>query len=267
MFIICQNCHRIYDVPADVFNGSKGRFRCCACGFVWDGAEAVAEQPAINETAASAFSSMAAPTPTPAPAASEKIDVVDVIDEIEDKPAQPLFKLFSDKKTPEPPEEGADNAFYVVDEEDVPAESQKPKRHAWLGFFVLASLVFSLYFGRAFWAHYFPVLEKGYQFLGLEIGVVGEGLNFQDVSYDVVYEGDAPYMLIRGNIVNTTDRTKRVPLIHISLKGTPVQDQTIVPVRESLDAGQKMSFETKIALLSTSVRHVFLDFRKGLHDK
>lgn len=276
MFIMCQNCHRIYDVPSRLLSDSCQTFRCQACGFVWTGAmqsDHACDEEVIDQTP------MAPSLPETSTAATDVLDETvreevrqdadtDILPPIEEKEERPDFGSLSeedDQNVLETPLPEAD-AFTPVDVEKKEF-SYSGKMIGAAVVVLIMTTVLTFWMGRFYLARHFPVMRQAYQTLGIEAVVAGEGLDFKDTVFDVISEQNVLAMLIRGNVINTGADVKDVPFIHFVLfdgADRPVQEQTIVPIKEKIEPGEVLPFETKIKPVRTTVRRVDITFKKGL---
>lgn len=275
MFIMCQNCHRIYDVPSRLLSDSRQTFRCQACGFVWTGAtqsDHACDEEVIDRTP------MAPSLPEMPTAAADVLDETvreevrddadaDALPPIEDKEERPDFKINDSEpdnilETPLPEAD----AFTPVDAEKKEISFGGRLMVAAMGVLIITAAI-TLGLGRFYLARRFPVMRQMYQAIGIDAVVAGEGLDFKDTVFDVISEQNVPTMLIRGNVMNTGTESRDVPFIHFILfdgADEPVQEQTIVPIKEKIEPGEALPFETKIKPVRATVRRVDITFKKGL---
>ena len=282
MFIMCQNCHRIYDVPGRLLNESRQTFRCHGCGFVWTSAtqsDHACDEEIIDRV------EMPSTLPEPISPVSSK-DILDeevreevheegLTDEIgddasiaerEERPDFGKLKLEESDNILETPVEEKD-VFTPIEE----VEEDSYSFHFMVLFFGFSILLIlgmtSLWMGRFYLARQFPFMQDFYSKLGVDATIPGDGLDFKESVFDIIYEQNVPVMLVKGNVVNTRSESKEVPFIHFVLydnQDKPVQEQTIVPIKERIEAGETLPFETKIKPVRTGVRRVDITFKKGL---
>lgn len=277
MFIMCQNCHRIYDVPSRLLSDSRQTFRCQACGFVWTGATQ-SDHACDEEIIDQAPVSMVLPqesVPTTADVLDETVREevredadTDVLPVIEEKEERPDFGQQAQEDAPnvlETPLPEAD-AFTPVE-----TPVKETAYGIWLSGMALAvlavTLLLTFWMGRFYLARRFPVMHQVYQAIGVDAVVAGEGLDFKDTVFDVIFEQGVPAMLIRGNVINTGANVKDMPFIHFVLfdgADRAVQEQTIVPIKEKIEPGEILPFETKVKPVRTTIRRVDITFKKGL---
>ena len=277
MFIMCQNCHRIYDVPSRLLSDSRQTFRCRACGFVWTGAtqsDHACDEEVIDQTPVS----MVLPQ-EPVSASTDVLDETvreevrqdadtDVLPPIEDKEERPDFGALTeedDQNVLETPLPEAD-AFTPVE-----TPLKETAYGIWLSglalIVLMGAVLLTFWMGRFYLARRFPVMRQVYQAVGIDAVVAGEGLDFKDTVFDVIFEQGVPVMLIRGNVINTGSVVLDVPFIHFVLfdgADRSVQEQTIVPIKEKIEPGEILPFETKVKPVRTTVRRVDITFKKGL---
>lgn len=277
MFIMCQNCHRIYDVPSRLLGDSRQTFRCRACGFVWTSAtqsDHACDEEVIDQTPVSMVFQQ-----EPVSASTDVLDETvreeiqddtdtDILPPMEEKEGKPAFGVDAEDQTVnvlETPLPAAD-AFTPI---------EMPLKATAYGIWLsgLASMVLAVavlltfWMGRFYLARRFPVMRQVYQAVGIDAVVAGEGLDFKDTVFDVIFEQGVSAMLIQGNVINTGSVVLDVPFIHFVLfdgADRPVQEQTIVPIKEKIEPGEILPFETKVKPVRTTVRRVDITFKKGL---
>ncbi len=277
MFIMCQNCHRIYDVPTRLLGENRQTFRCQACGFVWTG-ETQSEQACDDEFVEQTNGLDVLPEPAD-PILDDVLDEnvrkelhaddVQESDFISDEPEdRPRFFVQADDEpdnvleTPLPD----DDVFTAVE-----VEKTTDSVGRWVAVGVISALLMTVlatfWMGRFYLSRQFSAMNRVYQMLKIDAHVTGEGLDFKDSVFDVIFEQNVPVMLIRGNVINTASDTKDVPFIRFVLfdaADKQVQEQTIVPIKEKIEPGEELPFETKIKPVRSTVRRVDITFKKGL---
>lgn len=276
MFIVCQNCHRIYDVPDSLLKDSRQTFRCHACGFVWtkrlqeeaknnhqnvDNQKESFEETRVKESSDGLDK-------TSLEAVPENTETV-FLEEIQEKEEKPDF---SQEK-----QETTENILETpLAETDVfTPVSEEKKTFVFKDYFfaavvvLLISLIISTFWmGRFYLSRQFPFMKQIYRQIGIDASISGEGLDFKDTVFDVIFEQNLPTMLVRGNIINTGMDAKEVPFIYFVLfdgQGNHIQEQTIVPIKEKIEPGETLPFETKIKPVQPSVRRVDITFKKGIN--
>lgn len=284
MFIKCQNCHRIYDVPVSRLGDSTVAFHCQACGEVFrvnvQKQEDFLDESPLLETSESfvddAKKEVILPSlvqeehtsypPLQSDNAGYALDS-DVLESLDDKP---LFTIFADEEAAPVHQSPFDKPLFQK-EDTILSFWRKNKvfRKILLmaGFFFIFLGLSYVWFGRVYLAHQSGTMERFYQKLGISTEILGEKLVFKDSFFDVIYEQQIPVMLLKGNILNTSVEIQKVPLVQFNLfdeKDNLIQSQTIVPVKESVFAGESIPFETKIKPVNPLVRRVEITFYKGL---
>ena len=94
----------------------------------------------------------------------------------------------------------------------------------------------------------YPALARYYDELGARHTVPGAGLSFRDVSADRPRQDNAEVLVVRGVIVNATDRELPIPPLRLVLYDGPnvVQEKTIEPPQSKLDAKGTAGFKVTL---------------------
>lgn len=265
MFILCQNCHRLYDVPSAFIKHSRQSFKCSGCGAVFT-SHLLNEQAEADE--------MPPPAAEFSPEQPAQPDVLDeaVRQEAQTVPedeARPRFDLsFLSEQTDNPLE-----TPLVSEEEDVFAPQEKPLQRVSVQWGVWAFLLFLILSGVFVWSgryvlsRHFAPLASFYEKMGVDAKPLGVGLDFKETYFDIVQEDGLPTLLVKGTVVNVSDSDKEVPFLYFTLlneTGEVIQDQTVSALKETIASGEILPFETKIKPVKMETRQVDLTFRKAL---
>jgi predicted Zn finger-like uncharacterized protein len=136
----------------------------------------------------------------------------------------------------------------------------------WLGWslfvLVLLLLLVGLYVGRQHLVALLPEAAPLYQALGLDVARPGEGLDLRDVTQVRRVVNGEQMLLVEGRIVNTSERSRSLPLIRASIidaNGGVVNDWTFEAEAASLPPGGATTFRTS-AKDPPRDGHLSLDF-------
>lgn len=269
MLIKCENCSVIYKVPDERLALEHPHFfKCSACGSVF-------EVPLDNEVEEQTESSTD----------NELIENTDFVETTEVPPVEqtdavpmPLSDIFNPAESDidDTPEQADINLFEPLEEtteEFSPVTSELPQnKHFWSFWgsltvaFVAASLLF--YVGRYFFIRKVPATEKVYQSVGIKTDVLGEGLAFQDTLFDIQKNSQNYELIIRSQIVNTTDETKKIPnvVVHVfDEKDNVIQTGHIYLSDRVIEAGQFRPIETHLKELLEGAKRVEITFERDAH--
>jgi predicted Zn finger-like uncharacterized protein len=114
-----------------------------------------------------------------------------------------------------------------IDPDEIPAnphavnESNPPRfTMGWIAFCCAIILVIGLgYFGRHMIVHAWPTAGVFYETFGLEIALPGKGLKVENVHPNHTEENGKSILVVRGEVVNTSQSVQVIPPIHIQLMG------------------------------------------------
>lgn len=271
MLIKCENCSVVYEVSKERLALERPHFlKCSACGSVFEAPvleEDVLKTPALQEEQEEL------------PAPEDSIPPVEQSDAV----PMPLSDIFKPDESENEEEEKAEEAEIIPEkevdlfeplestEEFTPLESDATKdgRLLWALFGLVVSLgaIFLLFYvGKFFFIRKMPVTEKVYQSVGIKTDVLGEGLSFQDTLFDIVKKDQNYGLLVKTQIVNITDETKKIPNVVVRLLNENdeiTQTQYILLNNEVLSAGQSKAIETQLKTLSEDAKRIEITFERN----
>ncbi len=112
-----------------------------------------------------------------------------------------------------------------------------------------------------------PFMRYAYSMFGIQAVVPGEGLTFENVVWNVFEEDYVRKLEIKGFIVNTTDDSIGLPIIHIELldkDAEQLQATNQVPTLDKLPAGERLALNAIIRKPSPLTKYVYVTFvRRG----
>ena len=127
-----------------------------------------------------------------------------------------------------------------------------------LGLIILSLLSFRYELVRKF-----PKLEEAYTALGLQSRIIGEGLEFQNVSHREYEEDYVKKMEIKGFIINRTDKKQQIPDIKVEVldkDGITLQKvNTKTPIAE-IWPRERAAFSFIVTQPSPLSKYVYLTF-------
>lgn len=108
-----------------------------------------------------------------------------------------------------------------------------------------------------------PATQGFYDLVGLGEDELGAGLAIKNVQSSREPEGGVDVLVVRGVIENITQETVPVPHIRASLldrDDQPVQEVTVTPIRNSLDANGTVGFKVRLPNPPPTARQLAVDF-------
>jgi len=234
MILVCPDCSARYLVPATVFSAGPRLVRCARCSHQW-----MADTPS-NTTPV---------LPDPSFEKKESFSSPEVEHERAPPPADPskLPVIWS-------------NPLWV-----------KAKRFLKLACLLFAALV--LLWGaldRQAIAEKWPVVEKLYDYVGLPIYHLGEGLRFVQVRSEKRYEDGETRLIVEGMIVNESGIEQPVPdlkVIALGPDGHQNQSWQARPKASSLGPRKAIAFETSAKAGEGAITEINLSFMgEAQHD-
>lgn len=271
MLIKCENCSVVYEVSKERLALERPHFlKCSTCGSVFEAPvleEDVLKTPALQEEQEEL------------PAPEDSIPPVEQSDAV----PMPLSDIFqpneseNEEEKQEEPEASPEKEVDLFEplestEEFTPLESAATSgdgRVLWALFGLVVSLgaIFLMFYvGKFFFIRKMPVTEKVYQSVGIKTDVLGEGLSFQDTLFDIVKKDQNYGLLVKTQIVNITDETKKIPNVVVRLlneNNEITQTQYILLNNEFLAAGQSKPIETQLKTLSEDAKRIEITFERN----
>ncbi len=126
---------------------------------------------------------------------------------------------------------------------------------------VLAGL--SLYSFRYEIVRKIPALDKVYQAVGIRATIPGEGLQFQNITWNKFEEDYVGNLEVKGFIANQTDREIALPVVHVELLDSAavvLQSLDQIPTMTSLKPGGRLAISIIIKKPAPLTKYVFLTF-------
>lgn len=152
---------------------------------------------------------------------------------------------------------------YDDDDEDESSGSMLKIIIAVVVLVLLLSSVGAVIFLRDTIIQTFPSAEGLYSMVGLEDDSLGGGLSINDVKSTRESIGGKDVLVVRGDVVNVSERPRSVPMLELRLsdtEGQVVQSAKSAPLKNELIAGDKISFEIQLENPSALARRLEVTF-------
>ena len=108
-----------------------------------------------------------------------------------------------------------------------------------------------------------PFMNSLYKGLGINAKIVGEGLEFQNISWNYVADGDEAKLDLRGFIFNQTDKEVVIPTVHVEILDSETEllqsqnrrlDTTVV------SGGEKVPMSIIVTNPAPTMKYVYMTF-------
>lgn len=266
MILTCPNCSARFHVDADKL-GMRGRkVRCSNCAHKWlatpdDDAEAEANGGSTFDPEA-AFEAGAAP-PVSGPETEAEAAVSD---DAEDPPPGGGFEDFEALRAHfEKGRRGGGGRSRPA------AAAGRGGRRipVLLGWLLLVVAIGGVgaggWFGRHALVDTFPTLARVYDLVGVSVNPIAPGLELRNLSRRRELVDGTSRLVIEGEIVNTTETTRPVPNLRITLfdaGGNALQNWDVSARAAALAPGDATSFKTERADMPAAAERVSLNFAR-----
>lgn len=141
------------------------------------------------------------------------------------------------------------------------------KKSGWvrglLSLAILISLLSAVTFGRDYVVKFWPQTDRFYALFGLPISPQGTGLTIANATSLLHHNGTNEMIQVAGDITNTSDRVRLIPLLKIKFIGesSQVLDSWEHCLSEhSLLPGEQIRFETEPRPKIEGIHHVSVEF-------
>ena len=130
-------------------------------------------------------------------------------------------------------------------------------------FTVLVIIILSIFANRFELVRKFPQTEQIFKTIGIPARVIGEGLEFQNITRKYINPDNNKQLSINGFIFNTTDKTIEIPTITVSLLNENTDN--IIKVKKQAEiktirAKEKLPFNLLIDIPPEKAKYILLTF-------
>ncbi len=130
---------------------------------------------------------------------------------------------------------------------------------------VISGFGAGLYFGRGMIVNYLPGVAVVYNMVGLGVATLGEGLEIKNVKSTRNSENNVSLLVVRGTIVNISDKPRKIPLILVTLfdtNGDEVQNVVVTPRTKDIAPAKIMAFKATLKDPSPLARRIEVTFTR-----
>ena len=106
-------------------------------------------------------------------------------------------------------------------------------------------------------------MNSVYKAFGIKAKIPGEGLEFQNISWNFITDDENTRLEIKGFVYNKTSDTIDVPVIHIEIldKNTSLlQSQNRTIKEKVIEAGAKIPLDLVVVNPAPTAKYVYLTF-------
>lgn len=140
---------------------------------------------------------------------------------------------------------------------------QNPRNYKYYILFFLALIGLGLYYARYDVARSVPVMRNVYTALGIQSAVVGEGLEFQNVSRRDFEEDSVRKFEIKGFIANNANHNINIPQIHAILLDKDARQLQVENADSAIPLvvpGGKVAFSFVVSKPALMTKYIYLTF-------
>lgn len=267
MLIYCPKCQQGYNVDEELIPEQGRRLRCSQCREIFwfdksgETESVVPEEEPKPEPQSEVVSEPAQGMPEPSinkepePLMIEEDEVVEIGD---------IFKRLSEQ------------TVSLFEQE----KKLNRKERLWLKFktmtgwyfrirlkyifiFLIAIACVSLYNNRYDVVRKLPWTAYIYNSLGIKCQILGEGLEFENITWAYFDDEETPRLEIKGFINNPTMRSLKVPTLHVEMLDANtglLKSQNQIPDQEILKSKTRLAINVVVKKPSPTTKYVFLTF-------
>ncbi len=135
-------------------------------------------------------------------------------------------------------------------------------------FYFMLFLIFVLlmYYFRYEIVRTVPFMEKAYAVLNIKSRILGEGLEFKNISRRTYEDDYVTKMEIKGYIVNNTDKMLEIPNVKVKVldeKAMVLQSQTTPPPAKYIKENGRVAFSVTVTKPSPLSKYIYLTFTEN----
>ena len=255
MQIFCPECDAGYEIDEELLEDKTRRLKCSNCGKIFSADEAVqhmAETPRVQNDEVSTEVPQVVSEAEEQPNAEDNADLEKIFERLSDH-----TKLLIKQENSLP--------FYEKTWLQIKNVLGFHFKIKWLYIF-LAVAVFSalsLYNNRYQVVRKIPIANSVYKFFGIKAKIPGEGLEFQNISWEFLKEEDGNKLEIKSFVFNQTPRKVDFPVVHIEILDKDMsllQSQNREIEEDAIDANAKVPLKLVLENPAPTAKYVYLTF-------
>lgn len=144
--------------------------------------------------------------------------------------------------------------------------------YPWLAFgLVIILLVAGAVFGRHAIVKAWPASARFYDLIQMPIDVIGAGLDFEEIKANRILDNDRLVLLLKGKIVNKTDRVRSVPkfiqAVSLNAYNDPIEKWQFEAPEAELGPGESIEFQSVLKDINGFASNLVVRFTDGLEKK
>lgn len=272
MKIYCPKCHTCYSVEIGLIPVDGKKFRCSRCGEIWTCTHKdfnVPESPAAAEENAPAPQNVMADgndgiLTTPAP--QDEAEDAQSAKNVSEDEMSVIFARLKNEST----------KINTEIEQLPPVKKLLPKIKKCLGWdsrlaislellTIMIIIALSLFAGRYELVRKFPQAESLFSGIGIPAKVIGEGLQFQNITRRYSDSDNSSQLSIKGFIYNATNEQLPIPPIMVNILNEntdslgKIKKETEV---KTIDARAKIPFTLLVDIPPQEAKYILLTFEE-----
>lgn len=269
MKIYCPQCHTCYNIEVGLIPADGKKLRCNKCGEVWLCTHkdmSVEDSPNVEETTSK--------DKAPQTVIANPDDKIIATTDVQDAPSSPEEKNDDDMSKIFARLETETSKINEEIEHLSPRKKIYSKVKKLLGWdsriticietlITLIIILLSLFANRYELAHRFPQTEAFFNKFGLPAHIIGEGLEFQNITRHYTDKPTNQKLTIQGFIHNSTNKNLSIPTILINTfdsKGENLQQiKKEMPIK-NISSKSKIPFTFKIEIPEHQAKYILLTF-------
>lgn len=109
----------------------------------------------------------------------------------------------------------------------------------------------------------FPFLNGLYKSFGISAKIFGEGLEFQNINWEMVADGENTTLNIKGFVFNKTDKTIVIPMIHVEAldKDTNLlQSHNHDMKQQTVKPNDRVAIDISLSNPAPNIRYMYMTF-------
>lgn len=108
-----------------------------------------------------------------------------------------------------------------------------------------------------------PFTHGIYKVFGITAKIPGEGLEFQNINWDLIAQEDGNQLEIRGFVFNNTDKPIKIPTVHVEIldrETSMLQSQNTLMENSEVEPQEKVALNISIPNAAPTMKYVYMTF-------